>query len=142
MYKHIYPEPTVGGLIFNQDGKLFLMRSHKWKNLYTVPGGHIELGESIEDTLNREIKEETGLDIYDIKFLLFQEFIFDDEFWKKKHFIFFDYVCKTDSTKVILNDEAQDYVWMSIDKVFEVPIDKYTKNAIEHYIEKFKIKNK
>ncbi len=136
MSKNQYPEPTVGGLIINPEGKLFLMKSHKWKNLFTVPGGHIELGEKIEDTLKREIKEETGLDIYDIEFLLFQEFIYDDEFWKKKHFIFFDFACKTKSTEVTLNHEAQDYVWVSLDDVFNIPVDKYTKSAIEQYLKK------
>ena len=108
-----YPEPTVGGLIINPEGKLFLMRSYKWKHCYTVPGGHIELGETMEDALVREIKEETNLDICDIEFLLYQEFIRDPAFWKKKHFIFFDFTCRTDSDDVILNHEAQEYVWVT-----------------------------
>jgi nucleoside triphosphatase len=130
-----YPEPTVGGLVFNSEGKLFLMKSHKWRNNYTIPGGHIEIGEAMIDTLVREIKEETGLDVYDVEFLIFQEFINDSAFWKKKHFIFFDFVAKTDSTIVTLNDEAQEYVWVSLNEAFELPIDRYTKRAIEKYIE-------
>lgn len=46
-----YPEPTAGALIFNPQGKIFLMKSHKWKNGCVIPGGHIELGEKIEDAL-------------------------------------------------------------------------------------------
>ncbi len=136
MAKQQYPEPTVGALIFNPDGDLFLMRSHKWHDNYVVPGGHIELGERIEDALRREAKEETGLDIYDVELLCVQEFIYDDTFWEKKHFIFFDYVCKTNSTKVTLNDEAHEYTWVSIQEAFELPIDPYTKSAIEKYIER------
>lgn len=131
-----YPEPTVGGLIFNSENKLFLMKSHKWNNLYSVPGGHIELGERIKETLIREVREETGLDIYNIEFIFFQEFIYDDAFWKKRHFIFFDYVCKTDSKKVTLNDEAQEYTWVSLDEAFKLPLEPYTKYAIENYIKK------
>jgi len=71
-----YPEPTVGALIFNSKDQLFLMKSHKWRDNYVVPGGHIELGETLKDALIREVKEETNLDIYDIEFLLFQEFTF------------------------------------------------------------------
>ena len=65
MAKQQFPEPTVGALIFNPEGKLLLMRSHKWRDKYVVPGGHIELGEHIEDALKREVKEETGLDVTD-----------------------------------------------------------------------------
>jgi nucleoside triphosphatase len=133
MPENQYPEPTVGGLVFNPKGKLFLMRSHKWKNAYTVPGGHIELGERMEDALKREVKEETNLDIYDIEFLTHQEFIYNSEFWKKKHFIFFDFACKTDSDNVILNEEAQEYIWVGLDEVFELHLDNYTKHAINEY---------
>ncbi|WP_455393218.1 NUDIX domain-containing protein [[Eubacterium] cellulosolvens] len=136
-----YPEPTVGALIFNNEGRLFLMKSHKWKGAYTVPGGHIELGERIEDTLIREVKEETGLDIYDIEFIMFQEFIYDKSFWEPKHFIFFDFACKTDSESVVLNDEAQEYTWVTLDEACDLPLDKYTKRAIEGYQKKINNNN-
>jgi nucleoside triphosphatase len=136
MTKQQFPEPTVGALIFGPDGKLFLMKSHKWMGKYVVPGGHIELGERIEDALVREVKEETGLDIFDIEFLCFQEFIYDDAFWTKSHFIFFDYVCKTDSTEVTLNSEAEEYIWASLDEVPDLIADSYTQAAIKKYLEK------
>jgi nucleoside triphosphatase len=129
-----YPEPTVGALIFDSEGHLLLIRSHKWHDKYVVPGGHIELGERIEEALTREVKEETGLDVYDVEFLCIQEFIYDDNFWERKHFIFFDYVCKTDSKNVTLNDEAFDFIWVSVQEALELPIDPYTKVAIEKFI--------
>ena len=33
-----YPEPTVGALIFNPEGKLLLVKTHKWHGKYTIPG--------------------------------------------------------------------------------------------------------
>lgn len=131
-----YPEPTVGALILNSAGKLFLMRSHKWRDMYVIPGGHIELGERMEEALHREILEETGLEIYDLQFLSFQEFVYDEAFWQRRHFIFFDYVCKTDSSQVTLNDEAQEYVWVTVEEALRFPIEPYTRVAIEAYLEK------
>lgn len=136
MTEQQFPEPTAGALIFNPEGKIFLMKSNKWKGKYVIPGGHIEIGERIKDALKREIKEETGLDIYDIEFILFQEFIFDEVFWKKRHFIFLNYACKTNSTEVKLNREGQEYIWVSLEKVFKLPIEPYTRRAIEEYIKK------
>lgn len=131
-----FPEPTVGALIFNPEGELFLMKSHKWRGKYVVPGGHIELGEKMEDALVREVKEETNLDVYDVEFLCFQEFIFDDAFWRKAHFVFFDHVCQTDSTDVRLNYEAQEYVWVTLEDALELPIEPYTRVAIREYLKK------
>lgn len=136
MFKQQFPEPTVGALIFNPENKVFLMKSHKWGDKYVIPGGHIELGETMEKALKREIKEETGLDIYDIEFLCFQEFIFDRAFWKKKHFIFFDFVCRTNSLNVKLNTEAQKYVWASLEEAVKLPIEPYTRHAIKDYMKK------
>ena len=69
----LYPEPTVGALIFDPAGRLFLMRSHKWGGRYVVPGGHVELGETLEAALRRAVAEETGLTIHDIRFVCTQE---------------------------------------------------------------------
>jgi nucleoside triphosphatase len=132
--EQIYPEPTVGALILNGEGELFLMRSHKWRGRYVVPGGHVELGERLQEALRREIKEETALDIRDVEFLQYQEFVFDDAFWKRRHFIFFDFVCHTDSTDVRLNDEAQEYVWVTPEAALEMAVEPYTIKAIQTYL--------
>ena len=112
-----------------------LVKSHKWLGKYVVPGGHVELGERLEEAAVREAKEETGLDIYDLKFINFQQFIHDPAFWKHKHFIFFDFVCKTDSLEVKLNDEAQEHVWVKSEAALHLPLDLYTRTSIEKIIE-------
>jgi nucleoside triphosphatase len=133
MSKQQYPEPTVGALIFNREGRALLVKSDKWRDKYCVPGGHIELGETMEDALRREIKEETGLDIYDIEFALMQEFIFDEAFYEQRHFIFLDFVCKTDASEneVVLNFESQEYVWVSLEEALGLPLEPYTRRLIE-----------
>lgn len=134
MTEQKYPEPTVGGLIFNEEGKIFLMKSHKWKDKYIVPGGHVELGETMEEALKREIKEETNLDINDFKFLCVMESVFGDEFYKKKHFIWITFSCKTNSKNVVLNDEGQDHVWIYPEEALKLHIDSFTKALIEYYL--------
>lgn len=131
MPDQVFPEPTVGIFIFNQTGEVLLLKSHKWPGKYVVPGGHVELGERLEEAAIREAKEETGLDIYDLKFIMFQQFIHDPAFWKHRHFIFFDFACKTDSLEVKLNDEAQEYVWVQPEAALQLAVDTYTRLSIE-----------
>ena len=141
MTDQLFPEPTVGVFIFNQANELLLLKSHKWPGKYVVPGGHVELGERLEDAAIREAKEETGLDIYNLEFINFQQFIHDPSFWKRKHFIFFDYACKTDSTVVQLNDEAEEHVWVRLDAAVQLPLDVYTRTSIDILRERHRHKN-
>ena len=136
MPDQIFPEPTVGAFIFNAEGKLLLLESHKWPGRYVVPGGHVELGERLEEALAREAREETGLDIHSIEFINFQQFIYDPAFWKKRHFIFFDFACRTDSMDVQLNDEAEGYVRVEPHKALTMELDTYTRRSVEEWLKK------
>jgi nucleoside triphosphatase len=130
-----YPEPTVGAFIFNAKGELLLLQSHKWPGRYVVPGGHVELGERLEQAVIRESKEETGLDVYAVAFINFQEFIYDPAFWQPRHFIFFDFACQTDGTQVSLNDEAEGYIWVEPREALSLALDTYTRRSIEVFLE-------
>ena len=126
-----FPEPTVGAVIFNAEDRFLLLKSHKFNGQYVIPGGHIELGETMEQALRREIREETGLTVRDIALVDLQEFIFDEIFWKKRHFIFLDYRCRTDDTRVVLNEEAQEYLWVTLDESRSLPVEPYTQHTID-----------
>jgi len=129
-----FPEATVGALIVNPEGKLLLIRSHKWHDRWVIPGGHVELGETLEGALRREILEETGLVVHDVQFLLFQEFIYDPSFWQHRHFIFFEYVCHANRSEVTLNSEAQEYLWVPVAEALDYAMDDYTRRVIDQYV--------
>ena len=82
-----YPKVTVGCFILNDQKEILLVKSYKWAGKWVVMGGHIELGETINETCLREVKEEVGLDIEYIRVIEVAEFIFDPHFHDKKHFI-------------------------------------------------------
>jgi nucleoside triphosphatase len=133
----VYPEPTVGALIVNSEGKILLAKSHKWFDKYTLPGGHIEVGESMAEAVKREVKEEVGLDIEVEDMLLIQEAIYAPEFYKKKHFIFIDFECTTKNDHVKLDqDELQDYTWVYPGAAYNLNLDSFTRKTLDRYMAK------
>ena len=58
--------PVVHLHVFNSQGELYLQKRPEWKDIQpgkwdTAVGGHIDLGESVEMALNREVQEELGI---------------------------------------------------------------------------------
>ncbi|MFW6410353.1 MAG: NUDIX domain-containing protein [Halanaerobiales bacterium] len=121
-----YPEPTVGAVIVGPDNRVLLCKSSKWDGKFVIPGGHIEPGEKMEETLKREVREETGLEIYDIQVIGVNESVFAAEFHEERHFIFIDYICRTDSKEVVLNEEAEEYVWVDLEVIDDYDLNSST----------------
>jgi len=130
-----YPEATVGALILNGKGEILLVRSYKWGTKYTVPGGHIELGERSETAVRREIREEVGLEVEPVRLLLVQEAIYPADYIKHEHYIFLDYLCRTNSSEVKLDGkEIQEYVWTTPSAALQMELESFTRNLVEAYM--------
>ena len=130
------PIVTVGGLIFNQEGQVLIVRTHKWSNLWGIPGGKVKWGEPSLDALRREIKEETNLDIENIEFTLVQDCIHSKEFYRDAHFVLLNYTCEcVGSTDVRLNDEAREYKWLTLEAALHMPINQPTRTLILAVVE-------
>jgi len=107
------PKIVVGILVYNEENKIFLGKCRKWGDRWVVPGGHIEWGETLFECVKREVKEETNLEITKIELIGVQESIFSKEFHEPRHMVFLDYCCKAVNNDIQLNDEIQEYVWIT-----------------------------
>ncbi|MDB6129290.1 MAG: Nucleoside triphosphatase NudI [Verrucomicrobiales bacterium] len=126
------PISTVGALIYNGFNEVLMIRTHKWSDKWGIPGGKIKLGETAVAALEREIKEETNLDVSDIRFVLVQDCIHSSEFYKDAHFILLNYTCRAvGETKVILNREAQEFRWLPVDAASLLDLNKPTKFLLQ-----------
>ncbi len=126
------PVSTVGALIFNDLGEVLMIQTHKWSNKWGIPGGKIKLNEPSETALRREIMEETGLQLSDIRFELVQDCIEPPEFYTKAHFLLLNYTAKAVGTEVTLNDEAETYRWVSLAEASQLDLNGPTRTLLEY----------
>jgi phosphoglycolate phosphatase-like HAD superfamily hydrolase/ADP-ribose pyrophosphatase YjhB (NUDIX family) len=122
------PVVTVGALIFNAAGQVLMIRTHKWSDLWGIPGGKIKWGEPAVDALRREIREETNLEVSDVEFVLVQDCIGSEEFYRPAHFVLLNYVCRcVGEPEVRLNHEAREFRWTTVDEALAMPINQPTR---------------
>jgi phosphoglycolate phosphatase-like HAD superfamily hydrolase/ADP-ribose pyrophosphatase YjhB (NUDIX family) len=126
------PIVTVGALISNASDQVLMVRTHKWSDLWGIPGGKVRFGEPSIDALRREIREETNLDVKDIQFVLVQDCIHSTEFYRDAHFILLNYTCRCDGERPIqLNEEAQEFRWVSLKEAGQLPLNGPTRILLE-----------
>ena len=99
--------PAAYALIV-QEGKLLLLKMrHNGK--YHLPGGGIHIGERMQETLKREVREETGMEISVGQFLRFEEvFFYYDPSGKAYHGLHFYFICRSKTLKLPADEEVDD----------------------------------
>jgi ADP-ribose pyrophosphatase YjhB (NUDIX family) len=130
-----YPtHPTVGvGAVVVRDGKaLIIKRAHEpRKGEWSLPGGMLELGESLADAARREIKEETGLDIEVGPIIeTFDRVHRDDEGRIRYHFVIVDFVCWSKSGEAWPGSDAEDVAWVAAGQIDEYRVNAHAKAVI------------
>lgn len=127
------PLTTVGALIRNPGGHVLLTRTHKWRDTWGVPGGKVEYGESLKTALEREVLEETGLVLTRSYWGPVQEAVESPEFYRGAHFILLNFIALAEDTQVTLNDEAQQYVWVTPEEALTYDLNTPTRVLLEFY---------
>ena len=137
-----YPIPTIGAFILDPKDNILLVKSYKWLGgVYTIPGGKLEEGEKMTECLVREVKEEVGLDVWPIKLIHVAEFINSPLFYKKAHFIFLDWLCRTEKPEEIEidNKEINDFLWIKPAEVLKskrIKVEPFALETIKKIVEK------
>ncbi|MCP5559352.1 MAG: NUDIX domain-containing protein [Verrucomicrobiaceae bacterium] len=132
------PVATVGALIVDEAGRLLIIKTHKWSHRWGIPGGKIRRGEASIDALRRELREETGLSVSDITFVMVQDCVEPPEFQRSAHFLLLNYVAKCAGSQplVILNEEAQEFRWVTLQEAMASDLNVPTRLLIEECLQR------
>jgi 8-oxo-dGTP diphosphatase len=108
------PLVGVGAIIFRRDRILMAQRGKEpLKGWWSLPGGALELGVSLEDAVRREVLEETGLEVEPVKlFEVFERIMRDDTGAPEYHYILIDYVCRVTGGKLFPGDDVCAVDWV------------------------------
>jgi nucleoside triphosphatase len=134
-----YAVPATGALILNEGDEIFLMKSPKWDNQWLVPGGKVEKGDSMKETVRKEIREETNLEVENIEFLEAKDGGNPEDFERDTHFIFLNFTCRAvnPGEKELDQQEAVEYNWIDPrDALKRLEINESTCDFIENYLER------
>ena len=122
MVKKLYPDlPIVGvGAVILDHGKLLLEKrgNEPAKGKWSIPGGVVELGETLEDAVIRETKEETCLDVEAPRLIdVVYQVDLDEEGRVKYHFVIVDYFVTVKDGQVNAASDADELQWVPLEEV-------------------------
>jgi 8-oxo-dGTP diphosphatase len=111
-----YPERPVvgvGGVVISQGRTLLIRRgTPPLQGQWSIPGGTLELGETIAEGVRRELAEETGLAVRVGELIEVFERIFPDADGRLQyHFVILDYLCELESGEARAASDVTDVAW-------------------------------
>lgn len=118
------PRLAVSAAIF-RDGQLLLVRRARQPalGLFTLPGGRLEFGETVEQAVHREIAEETALTI-DVVGLAGWLDVLPAATGGQSQFVILPFAARWVAGEVTLNDELAESRWLDPDGMGELPLTK------------------
>ena len=127
------PIPGVAGIIVHGDSILLSVRGKppsegKWG----LPGGAVEVGETVEEALVREVAEETSVTVRPLKLVAVLDTIVKDDAGRVKyHYILFEYLCEYVSGEVCAGSDAPDARWVPLNNLDSVDMMPVTRRFVE-----------
>ncbi len=106
---------------------------------WSIPGGAMELGETVREAVVREVLEETGLVVEAIELLgVFDRGVRDDDGKLRYHYVLIDFLCRRVSGEAKASGDADDARWFTIEEVVQLELPKDTAEVIRMGFEKAK----
>lgn len=130
------PKPCVIVAVVNDDKILLLKQSYIFKNSKVLVSGYVTNGETVESTVLREVKEETGINVKDPLYL-------GSYYLKSREIIMLTFMVKYESGHIIKSDEVEWVDWSNLeDALCEMCEDEIGKSVVRKVLENIGYKDK
>jgi 8-oxo-dGTP diphosphatase len=108
------PIVGVGAVVIDGDRVLLVRRGHEpLKGEWSLPGGAVELGETLETAVAREVREETGVEIEVGPLVgVFDRLRRDDDGRVRYHYVLVDFVCRAIGGTLLCASDADEAAWV------------------------------
>ncbi len=107
--------PLVGvGAVVVDKGRVLLVRRGRepLKGHWTLPGGALELGESVTAGVMREVREETGLSVEAVELVELVDRIYREGDRVRYHYVIADYLCRVTGGEMRAGSDAEEARWV------------------------------
>jgi mutator protein MutT len=128
-----HPVVGVGGVVVRDGRALLIKRGHEpRKGEWSLPGGLVELGESLADALRRELREEAGLEITIGPHIeTFDRIHRDADGRVRFHFVIVDYLCAAAEGEPVAGTDADAVAWASADELDSYQVNPHAAAVIQ-----------
>ncbi len=126
------------GLVWSQRGELLICKMKADRGVFPgqwgFPGGGIDPGEHMEAALRRELREELGIEVLNIRAAFFKDGVFEklyiDGSTKAQYLIFLVFHCEAESESILLNEEFDEYRWVSEADLQSMQLNEVTRDTL------------
>jgi 8-oxo-dGTP diphosphatase len=128
-----YPLPSCHALIRSGDRVLLVQRARPpFQGYWGLPGGGVELGETVEAALRREVREETGLDVAITRFLGYLDGIdYDEQGRVRYHYVILHMEAEVTGGELKAGDDAAAARWMTAAEALQHPLTEGAQRCLQ-----------
>ncbi len=134
-----YPSQPIPGVaaVTVHDGKVLLVIRGKPPSggQWGLPGGGVEVGETIQEAVKRELLEETCVEVEPLKLLtVFDSINRDEDDRVHYHYVLFEFLCRYVGGEVHASSDAPDARWVAFDELDKLEVIPYTRRFLDRVL--------